>query len=213
MKNVLVLAISISMVILSCKSKDETPKSLCNDPCLKDTIKVISDHALRPYVYFLPANCYADTIVWSHKLLPNDTKIVMSEYTKRDVSAYKEGVDVYFKDTVFAWVIFNDCSTPRGYAMQLFFDKNKGIKNYTSALNKFDPKFNIANGLICYADYNFVYIEDMDSGKKEQVKLSDKELEIDFNEIHKTFDSVHVTRNRAYIKLKGKDVIEKSFSL
>jgi hypothetical protein len=55
--------------------------------------------------------------------------------------------------------------------------------------------------LICYADYTFLYVEDKANGKIEKTLLSDKQLEIDFNNVHATFDSVNVTRKRIFVNL------------
>ncbi len=70
--------------------------------------------------------------------------------------------------------------------------------------------------MICYADYTFLYVEDVLTGKKEQLKLADKELKIDWDNIHATFDSVNVTRNRIFVNMvENKEVkpLEKTISL
>lgn len=205
--------IILVLALISCSSKKDTIVSLCKDPCLKDTLKFNGEHELNPYLYIVPANCFADTLVWSHKLMINDRKIVMSEYTKRDVMLGPETAQAFFKDTSYVWLMFNDCNSGRGYVLQLPYNKSQAIKSYSSALNRFDPKFSVSDGLIAYADYSFLYIQDMNTGKTEQVLLSDKELEIDFNEIHKTFDSINVTRNRVWVKMEGKEAVEKKINL
>jgi hypothetical protein len=56
----------------------------------------------------------------------------------------------------------------------------------------------------------------MATGNKAQLKLADEELDIDFNNIHATFDSVNVTRTRIFVNLKQKGKItplEKTISL
>ncbi len=113
----------------------------------------------------------------------------------------KDFIACYFKDTSYAWLEFNDCFTGRGYLAKLNFQKEAGRSKYTSALTRFDPKFMIADGLICYADYYAVYAEDILTGKTERLKLSDKELKINWNQLHETIDSVNITRDRMYVEL------------
>ena len=209
----LLAIIVLSIGMIGCSDKEAAPAKLCTDPCLKDSLKFRGDHDLQPYVYVLPANCAADTIVWSHKLVPRNKKIVVSEYTDRDVMVSPNLVQAYFTDTSHVWLLFNDCNTSRGFAIQLPYDTTRSIKSYKSALNRIDPKYNVAEGLVAYADYTFVYVQDMNTGKTEQLKLSDTELTIDFNQIHNTFDSIFVTRNRIYVKMKGEDAKEKAISL
>lgn len=213
MKSTLPFLLMLSFALFSCDKKEEKVVSLCTDPCLKDSVKFAGDHALKPYVYILPDNCFADTVVWSHKLVEKNKKIILSEYTNRDVIISPQTITAHFKDTGYVWLLFNDCTTSRGYALQLPFDTVRPIKKYLSALNRIDQRYNVAEGLIAYADYSFVYVEDMNTGKTAQMLLSEKELSIDFNAIHNTFDSVHITRNRMYVKLNGKDPVEKTISL
>ena len=70
----------------------------------------------------------------------------------------------------------------------------------SSAINSFDKKFVVPDDLVAYADYSTIYVEDMNTGKKEQMTFKE-EYKINFNNIHKTIDSVNISRNRIYVQL------------
>jgi len=74
----------------------------------------------------------------------------------------------------------------------------------------------MAEGLVCYSDRAFLYVEDKVTGKIEKMKLADHSLDIDFDNVHAAFDSVNVTRNRIFVKLiqdNESKPIEKAISL
>ena len=204
------------LLVSSCGDKNVKPKSFCSDPCLKDTLKFTIDNPGKPYVYISANSCSPDTIIWSTIFSETNRKMSLSELLDQPVNINKEFVSCFIKDTSFALVQMNDCSTFRGFILKLPFDKKQTISRKTSALTPFDQKFKIGDGLMCYADYTFLYVEDITTGKKEQLKLADKELDIDWNNIHNTFDSVNVTRNRIFVNLKKDNEtkpIEKAISL
>jgi len=204
------------LAINACNNKPEAPKVFCADPCLKDTLKYTIEDPGKPYVYISAKDCTPDTILWSTKYSETNRKMSISELLGRPVAINKEFVSCYIKDTSFAIVQLNDCSSFRGYILKLPFNKLINISKKSSALTPFDKKFVIGDGLMCYADYSFLYVEDMVTGKKEQLLLADKELDIDWENIHNTFDSVNVTRNRIFVNLKTNNEVkplEKTISL
>jgi hypothetical protein len=208
--------ILVIVLFAACNNKPEKPKSFCSDPCLRDTMKFTLDHPGKPYVYITANSCSPDTIIWSHSNLPNNRKMSVSELLGQPVSINKEFVRCEIYDTSFAWLQLNDCSTFRGYLLKLPFDKKKSISKYSSGLTDFDPKYRIADGLICYSDRAFIYVEDKVTGKIEKMKLADHSLDIDFDNVHVAFDSVNVTRTRIFVNLvQNKEVkaIEKVISL
>ncbi|HEU4574402.1 MAG TPA: hypothetical protein VFS36_05315 [Chitinophagaceae bacterium] len=217
MKPFTLLALIISVFfVTACSSGDKKKISYCDNACLQDTLRFTGDDPGKPYVYISPKACSPDTLVWSNKYLVNNRKMDLAYLLGQPVTINAKYVDCYFKDTSYAWLQFNDCSTFRGFLLKLPYSKQYDISKYSSALTKFDPKFKIGDGLICYADYSFVYVEDMATGNKAQLKLADEELDIDFNNIHATFDSVNVTRTRIFVNLKQKGKItplEKTISL
>lgn len=211
----LIVIITFAFSFGACKSSSK-PIPFCDTACSGDSLKFRTDHPLKPYVYISVKDCRADTIVWSHSLLATNRKMSFSELTGKEVLVNKDYIAAYFKDTSFVWLRFNDCITGRGFLLKLPFEKSANMSNYTSALNSFDPKFKIEDGLIVYFDNLFIYAQDMESGKVEKMKLNDTRLEIDFDKVHKTFDSVHVTRDRIFVNLLMNDEkksMEKSINL
>ena len=213
----LFFAIPILALAAACSNQSaEAVKPLCDTTCMTDSIGFDLDHQLKPYVYITANNCHPDSLVWSHSAMESNRKMGFSTLVTNTVYMNRSMVDCYIKDTSYAWLKFNDCMTGRGYLMKLPFSKENDLSNYTSALNNFDPAFKIADGLICYADYTFIYVEDMETGKTEKLLMHDQELKIDWNNIHQTFESVNVTRNRieADILINGnKKRVEKNISL
>ena len=148
--------------------------------------------------------------------MANNLKLDFNEVAGSGLRLNKNYLGCYFNDTSYAWLEFNDCFTGRGYLVKLNFNKKAGRSEYSSALTRFDPKFKIEDGLICYADYAFVYVEDITTGKIAKLLLSDHELKIDYNNIHTVFDSANITRNRIFVNLienGNKKPLEKQISL
>ena len=190
----LILVIAISYFFnASCKSEKSSPV-FCDTTCNNDTLRFSKLHPLNPYVVISVKNCIADTIIWSHDRLDNNRKMSFD----KDIRINSNYVKSYFNDTSYAWLEFNDCITGRGYLMKLPFDKAATMSNYSSAFTSFDPKVKIEEGLISYFDNLFIYVQDVMTGKVEKMKLNDTRLEIDFDKIHKTFDSVNVSRKRIF---------------
>lgn len=214
--SVLFAAAWLFLTLPSCKdTSPDTVKPLCDTTCMSDTLKFNLDHPRKPFVYITANDCLPDSLIWSHDLLDDNRKMGFRTLMERNIRMNKSAVECFIKDTSYAWLKFNDCVTGRGFVLKLPFNKKNSISNYSSALNSFDPQFKIQDGLICYADYAFLYVEDMNTGKVEKLLLNDKELKIDFNNIHETFESVNVTRNKitANIIVDGvKKTVEKTIS-
>ncbi len=172
---------------------------------------------MEPFVYISANNCMPDSLIWSHAELESFRKMDFANLIEKEVKLDKKYMDCYIRDTSYAWLEFNDCNNGRGYQLKMPFNKKNNMSIYKSALTKFDPKFKIEEGLAVSADYTFLYIEDKATGKTAKVKIAgDKELKIDWNELHKTFDSAHVTRTRAYVELfdqNEKRTVEKNITL
>lgn len=188
--------------VIACNNKPVAPKSFCADPCLKDTLKFTGDQPGKPYVYISARSCSPDTILWSHAGMVSNRKMGISDLLGQPVSINAQFIRCEFYDTSYAWVQLNDCATFRGYLLKLPFNKKNAISKYSSALSSFDPKYKVEEGLICYADYNFIYVEDKASGKIAKTLFSDKQLDIDYNNIHATFDTVNATRGRIFVKMQ-----------
>jgi len=204
------------IMLSACNNEAPLPKSFCSDPCLKDTLKFTIEDPGKPYVYISAKQCSPDTILWSTKYSETNRKLGIVYTLGQPVNINKDFISCFIQDTSFALVQFNDCSSFRGYILRLPFNKLNNIRKISSAFTNFDKKFKIGDGLICYADYTFLYVEDILTGKKEQLKLADKELKIDWDNIHATFDSVNVTRNRIFVNMvENKEIkpLEKTISL
>jgi hypothetical protein len=213
----LLLFAVLSGIVVSCSTKSSNaPKPLCDTACINDTLKYTVINPLKPEVKLTFSNCYPDTLLFTHNGLPNNRKIIFSEYTNKDVRINKSMFDCIIKDTSYFWLKFNDCNTSRGYLLKFSFDKKQSNRIITSAINSFDPKYKVENGLIAYHDYNFIYAELLETGKKTKIKLSDEKLPLDFDNTHAVIDSVNITRQKVYIKyMKNGEstVIEQNITL
>lgn len=194
-------AIVVSLLtFVSCKS-DSAPPSFCDTSCLKDSIKFTKeDHPLKPYVYISSNNCIADTITWSFIDMGINRKMAFPDLAGTTVKLNKDYIDCFIKDTSYAWLRFNDCSNGRGFLIKIPFDKKANIARKASGLNKFDPKFSIADGLIAYSDRGNIFVEEMATGKSAMMTFGVK-ADIDYDAIHETVDSVNVTPTRIWAKV------------
>ena len=138
--------------------------------------------------------------------------------TKFDYSTIflnKGFVRCIFKDTAFAYLLFNDCATGRGFQVKLPYDKKQSFVMKTSGINNIDPKFSISDNLLAYTDRGNIYIEEVATGKKAMMTFGEK-LDIDYDAIHEYIDSVNITNSRIWTRVKIKDkweVKEKKITL
>lgn len=206
----------LSLCFTACSNKADTVAVFCDTTCSNDTIKFTNNGSGRPYVYISRDGCVPDTIIWSHKGLPNNRVMDFRDLAGNRPRINKNYMNCYFNDTSYTWLEFNDCYTGRGYLLKLTYSIDNSIVKSTGALTHFDPRFKIQDGIICYTDRTFLYVEDIYTGKKEKVLMADHELDVDFDNIHNTFDSVNVSRNRVWINLRENGEtrpVEKQISL
>ena len=171
----------------------------CAAACPKDTLKFSNpDHPLKPYVYVSVKDCKADTAIWSYSGLGVNRKLELPA-----VQLNKDLVHCIINDTSNAWLLFNDCSTQRGFFLKVLFKKVGGKLN-PNAINNLDKKFSVAEGLVAYTDKGNLFIEDMSNGKQAMMTFGEQ-LDFDFDAIHKTLDSVNITPSRVWAKVKLKD--------
>jgi hypothetical protein len=191
---VLVLAFSTG----GCKSSSaDGPKLFCDTACLKDTLKFAGEHTTKPFVYISPNNCKGDTIIWAYTgIAARKTK-----FDYPDAKLNKDFARCIFKDNEFAYILFNDCATGRGFQIKLPYDKTQSFVMKTSGINNIDPKFSIADNLLAYTDRGNIYIEEIATGKKAMMTFGEK-LDIDYDAIHEYIDSVNVTNSRIWVKVK-----------
>src|SRR5688500_7326317 len=186
----------------SCKSSPSSPPTFCDTSCLKDSIKFTKEeHPLKPYVFISAANCVADTITWSFIDMGINRKMGLSDLVGTEVKLTNDNVSCFIKDTSYAWVLFNDCSNGRGYSLKIPFNKKDNLGRKSSAINKFDPKFSVTEGIVAYSDRGNLFVEDMATGKTAMMTFGAK-LDIDYDAIHETIDSVNVTPTHLWAKVK-----------
>lgn len=208
---------AILAIATSCSNNnaDATAKTFCDTTCNTDTLVFRGEHKLKPYVSVSQKNCLADTLTWTHSLLPSKRQMQIPLLLDNTVRVNKEAMSCYFKDTSYAWLTFNDCVTGRGYLLKLPFNKKENIKKINSAINAFDKKFVVPEDLRAYADYSTIYVTDIATGNTAEMTFKE-EFDINWNDIHKVIDSVNISRNRIFVLLKknGQDVpLEKKITL
>jgi len=202
----IIIASAIALAFGSCKSSSGSEPTFCDTTCMKDTIKFTEDkHPLKPYIYISPKNCAADSIIWSY--------YGMGVNRKLDLSDLLGGVTFHldqkymrcaFKDTSYVWLLFNNCTTGRGYYLKIPFNKKGDISRKASAINGIDPRFSVAEGLAAYTDRGNIFIEEMATGKKAMMTFGE-DIGPDYNAIHETIDSVNITPRRVWAKIKTKN--------
>ena len=214
MKQVLFLLFMVSMV--SCNNSGSSAKLFCDTTCQNDTIKFIKeDHELKPYIYISAADCLPDSVIWSYSGLGINRKLGFTDIGGKKFNINKNFMSCFFNDTSYAWLLFNNCTNGRGYFAKIPFDKKKNIIRKGSAINNFDPKFSVAQGLVVYTDKGNIFVEDMATGKKAMMTFG-KLTDMDYDAMHEVLDSVNITGTRIWSKVKlDKDwqVIEKNITL
>jgi hypothetical protein len=214
----ILIVLSVMVILMAgCAENhaEKTAQIFCDTTCTTDTFDFEGKHKLKPYVSISVNNCLADTLTWSHTAMNTSRQMHMATLLNSPVRLNKSAINCYFKDTSYAWLSFNDCVTGRGYLMQLPYSREQTIRKMTSAINSFDKKFAIADDLRAYADYSTIYVEDINTGKKEKMTFKE-EYKINWNRIHEVIDSVNVSHNRIFVQLikDGQKVpLEKNISL
>jgi hypothetical protein len=192
----IVIIPALALTVLSCSNKTSSSAktSFCDTVCMKDSLNFVDEtNPLKPYVFISAKNCDGDTLTWGYE---GQNKNILFNYRLS-----KEYTRCYFKDTAFALLVFNTCSNGRGYFLKFSFGKKASFKKSTSALNNFDPKFSVADSLLAYTDKGNLFVEDIPTGEKATMTFG-KTLDLDLDAIHELIDSVNVTRNRIWAKVK-----------
>lgn len=188
-------------IMTGCKSSSSSPKTFCDTACLTDTLRFTGNHKLEPYVYISTKNCKPENIVRSHKAMGASLNTGFGFET---VNFNKDYIRCIIDDTAAAYILFNDCLTGRGYQVKLPFNKTGTINKRSSGINNLDPKFAVADNMIAYTDRGNIYVEETKSGKKAMMTFG-KGLDIDYDAIHEYIDSVNVTSERIWVKIKIDD--------
>ncbi len=154
-----------------------------------------------------------DTLIWSYEGMGINRKVGLADFLNTSIHLNKDYVRCFIKDTSYAWLLFNNCSNGRGYSLKLPFNKTNSIGRKSSNINNLDSKFSLAGNMTAYTDRSLagnmtaytdrgnIYVEDMETGKKAMMTFG-KALDIDYDAIHEYIDSVNVTSNRIWVKVK-----------
>lgn len=159
---------------------------------------------MQPYVYISASNCMADSIIWSAGAMEVNRKMGLTDLLGTTVHVNKDYVNAVIKDTAYAWVFLNDCATGRGFQVKLPYSKSEKLNTRSSGINSFDPKFSIADGLMAYSDRGNIFVEEILTGKQAMMTFGER-VEIDYNKIHDKLDSVNITPDRIWVKVKTGD--------
>lgn len=202
------LFLAIISILISCgDKKSTTAKMFCDTTCQTDTIKFIDEtHKLQPYLYISANNCLPDSVIWSYSGLGNNRKLSFDDFGGHKFNLNKSNMYAYFHDTSYLWLLFNDCTNGRGYMAKIPFNRSQNIIRKGSALNKFDPKYSVADNLAAYTDRGNIFVEDMVTGKKAMMTFGKMISDLDYDAMHEFIDSVNITPTRIWAKvLIGKD--------
>lgn len=206
-----IIAATLAMVSCNTGGKTEPAKPFCSDTsCITEPMRFDSKAPGNPFVKISFNDCHIDSIHWEKGGMGSIKDIIFSEFIDKPVKPSKQFISCDIIDGKYAYIKFNDCATGRGYILKLPFDKDGTTTKLTSAINNFDPKYKIENGLVAYYDNTFIYIEDMTTGLVAKELLTDKGVtDIDYDNIHSLIDSVNITKSNIYAKLlvDGKEVV------
>ena len=208
----------ISAIIFSCgNNSGNSAKTFCDTACMTDTIKFVKeDHKLRPYLYVSTANCLPDSVIWSYSGMGFNRKLSFVDFGSRKFPINKDFMTCFIKDTSYIWFLFNDCTNGRGYFAKIPFDKKASIQRKGSALNSFDPKFAVDNGLVAYTDRGNIFVEEMETGKTAMMTFGTMLADLDYDAMHEFIDSVNITSTRIWASIyrdKKWETVEKDITL
>lgn len=211
-----VFSLIATITFVACGSKSGNgPATFCDTACLTDSINFKGDHKLEPAVFIISNNCKADSIIWTYKGLGELRKTSFEGLIGRAPYINKNFIRCYFNNADVAWIMFNDCETGRGFQIKLPYDRSQSVSPKGSGINNLDPKFSISDNLAVFTDRGNLFIEDMSTGKKASMTFGEA-LDIDYDIMHASIDSVNITNTRSWAKVKiGKEwkIIEKNITL
>ena len=212
---ILFLMAITSAFFTSC-SNSGSRTSFCDTTCTSDSFKFKGNDQLRQEVTLTTKGCNADSISWTHIGKNNIRKMPVTDLIDEPLRLNKSAVEGAILDTSMAWVSFNDCFTGRGYLLKIKLNQQGGVDVLSGALNRFDKKFSIDPDLRAYTDRGNIYVDNVKTGESAQMTFKEEYTDMKFDDIHKTLDSINITKSRIYVKLlkKGSEVpLEKKITL
>ena len=199
MKYFVIIAASLAL-FSSCSNNAPAAKTFCDTACKSDSFNFQGSDKFASSVHISVKNCAPDSISWTHGGQETSRQMPFSNLVDQDIRLNASAIECFIKDTSYAWLSFNDCITGRGFLYKLPFNKANNINKILGAINKFDPKFVVADDLRAYTDRGSIFVVDVNTG--EEAMMTFKEYyDIDFNNIHEIVDSVNVTHKNIYVKL------------
>lgn len=196
------IAAAILYAAAGCRSSSSGgAKTFCDTACFSDTLRFTGDHELKPYIYITANNCRPDKIIRSYDGMGAS---LTTDFGFDQAMVNKDFIRCVFSDTGFAYILFNDCLTGRGFQIKMPFNKTGTISKRASGINNIDPKFMVAENMIAFTDRGNIYVEEISSGKKAMMTFG-KALDIDYDAIHEFIDTVNVTSERIWVKVKVDD--------
>lgn len=216
MKSLFIITVA-AFAFASCNNSANTKKTFCDTTCTGDSLKFTGDNPkYKQSLVITMKGCQPDSIMRTYEGSAKSLNAPFSNYFSEEIRMNKSAMNVAFQDTVAVWVAFNDCITGRGYLLGLPFSLGKEAIKTARALNAFDKKFSIDPDLRAYTDKGNIFVINITNGQQAQMTFKENYENIDFNDIHKTIDTINVTKSRIYVKLlkDGKEVpLEKNISL
>lgn len=217
MRNFFLISIA-AIYLASCSdNSSNAPKTFCDTTCYNDTLKFHgADVKWKQKLSISMKNCSPDSMTYTYEGASDVRTIAFSDYGPSEIRLNKSNIDVAFQDTSSVWISFNDCSTGRGYLIELPYHTGKSTIKTSAALNSIDKKFSIDPDLRAYSDRGNIFVVNVTNGKQAQMTFKENYADMDFNDIHKTIDTINITKNRIYVKLlkEGQEVpLEKNVSL
>jgi hypothetical protein len=217
MKDLLVIITAVIFFTSCSNNSTKTASTFCDTTCTNDAFQFQGDNPkLKQSLTIAMKNCTPDSVSWTYEGLESKRHALFSDYTPQEVRLNKSAIAVAFQDTSSVWISFNDCFTGRGYLVELPYRSGKSTIKTSAALNSFDKKFSVDPDLRAYTDRGNIFVVNVTNGKTAQMTFKENYADMDFNDIHKTLDTINVTKSRIYVKLikEGQDVpIEKNVSL
>ena len=195
---ILPLAAFIISGLVACSSSSGKPQSFCDTVCIKDSIRFKGTHPLKPELILLPKDCGIDSILWTYDGMGLYRKVDLG-YS--DVKLNPAYIQCFFRDTSYAFLLFNDCITGRGYQVKIPIAKTGSYSKRSSGINSLDKKFNIEEGMLAYTDRGNIYVEEIATGKQAMMTFG-QATDLDYDVIHDVLDSVKVTRENIYVKIR-----------
>ncbi len=199
-----VAALLIVAAMGSCGSASK-PAPFCDTTgCNGAPLKFTGAFPDSPFVKIPLTGCKADSIIWGHKAMDSYRGQTFAELVGKDALLNPKFASAYFNDTSYTWLKFNDCITGRGYLLKLPFNKSGKMSIYTSALNNFDSRYSVQEGLIAYYSGTDIYVQDEATGDVQSASFAETEEDYKYDKTHDNIDTVNITRDRIWAKVKVK---------